>query len=107
MEERSATDLFAHYLDAKERGEDPDFDALCAAHPEHVSTLRAWRAEQERMEAVLAREKTILSAAGGAERALRPRRGVELGRHGRDPPRRRPAARAPAGREVDARRPQH
>jgi hypothetical protein len=63
MEELSATSLFAHYLDAKERGENPDFDALCAAHPEFAATLRERRAEHLRMEAVLDREKTILSAA--------------------------------------------
>lgn len=65
MEERSATDLFAQYLDAKERGKNPDFEALCAAHPEFAATLRARHSEQQRMEAALQREKTILSAAGG------------------------------------------
>jgi serine/threonine protein kinase/formylglycine-generating enzyme required for sulfatase activity len=65
MEERSATHLFAEYLDAKERGEDPDFEALCVAHPEFAATLRERLAEQGRMEAVLAREKPSRSAASG------------------------------------------
>jgi serine/threonine-protein kinase len=48
-----ADDLFARWLDQRERGEDPDFAQFCAAHAEHGRSLAFLHDNWQRLEEML------------------------------------------------------
>ena len=99
----SASTLFVRYLARLEAGEDVDFEALCAEHPDQADELRAYQRDWERLQPILDQ----VGLTGTLTERLRTAHG-EGADPGRKPRRRRVRTTLPAVRtsRVIAARPQ-